>query len=249
MTVVRDLLGPCGRASDRPLAARRVHALLWIGLLLVYLSSSFTSDIPGRAPTQRNWVYGRLSGEHTYGQTFVVERDELVAVRVLLLASPGAGNESVTLRLSYAGSALPALAVVTMPLGALARHEMTSFLFPPLTLRFPPSEVTTTLRIDLEAPNLAPADWVAVMAGPNTYPNGELFVDGGARPGVDLAFQPVYRRRWFDFLLPITRMAHGKPGLLGWPPLYALLAYVYCLALARTLVWLWRAVSRSVDAH
>jgi hypothetical protein len=228
---------------------RAVAVLAWVGLLLVCASSSFTIDHPGRAPTQRNWVYGRLSREHTYGQTFVVDRDELVAVRVLLLASPGAGDESVTLRLSYAGSALPDLAVVTMPLQALARHEMTSFMFPPITPAFPPSEVTTTLRIDLEAPTLAPADWVAVIAGPDTYPNGELFADGSARPGVDLAFQPVYRRRWFDALLPITRMAHGKPGLLGWPPFYALLAYIYCLAVARALVWIWRAVFTAVDAR
>jgi len=249
MTVVRDLFGPRGRASDRRLAASYVHVLMWVGLLLAYAVSNVTSDTPGRAPIQRNWVYGRLSREHTYGQTFVVDRDELVAVRVLLLASPGAGDESVTLRLSYAGSALPDLAVVTLPLRALARHEMTSFMFPPITPAFPPSEMTTTLRIDLEAPTLAPADWVAVIAGPDTYSNGELFADGSARSGADLAFQPVYRGRWFDVLLPITRMAHGKPGLLGWPPFYALMAYIYCLAVARALVWLWRSMSAVIDAH
>jgi hypothetical protein len=215
--------------------------LPWFGLLLILVLSSLTSDTVGRGPVQHTLVYGRLNRDHTFGQTFVVERDTLVAVRVLLFAGPTNRDDLVALHLRYAESGPPDLVVVTLPLHALVRQEMTTFAIPPLMLDSPPQVVTTTLRIDLEAPTLPPEDSITVMAGPNTYPDGQLLADGKARPMADLAFQPVYQRRWFDTLLPISRMAHGKPGLLGWPQLYALLAYALCLALAYALRWLWRA--------
>jgi hypothetical protein len=217
-------------------------ALPWIGLLLVFALSNLTVDRAGGAPLQRNWVFGRLDSTHSYGQTFVVERDELVAVQVLLFAGPTTRDDPVTLRLRYASSDLPDLAVVTHPLSALARQEMTVFAFAPLTFVFPPGVVTTTLRIDLEAPTLTPPDWVTVMAGPNTYSAGELFVDGMPKSGADLAFQPIYRQRWFDLVLPISRMAYGRPGLMGWPPFYAVLAYGYVVALWQALTRVWRAI-------
>jgi hypothetical protein len=257
MTVLQAAGGLRARAIGGWLVGRRAgKAALWLGLLLVFALSNLANDRAGQAPTQRNWVFGRLNREHTYGQTFVVERDTLVALRVLLFANPSGRDDPVTLRLRYADADLPSnrtgergadegavppeLAVVTLPLRALARQELTTFAFPPLALSFPPGVVTATLRLDLDAPTLPPSEWVTVMAGPDTYGGGQLLVDGEPEPSADLAFQPVYQRRWFDLLLPITRMAHDKPGLLGWPPLYALLAYGCCVIAARLILALWR---------
>jgi hypothetical protein len=245
MTVLEDLLATPGRMGVRAAVRRHQRALFaWLGLLLVYLCSSLTTDHPGMAPTQRNWVYGRLDHAHTVGQTFVVEHDDLVALRVLLFANRTERDDPVTLRLRYAESELPDLAEITLPLRALARDGLTTFAFPPLTLRYPPGVVTTTLRLDLAAPTLND-DWVAVLAGPDTYPRGQYFANTRARPHVDLAFQPVYRQRWIDGLLPIGRMAAGKPGILGWPPLYALLAYGYIVVLVQAVMRLWRVIDAS----
>ena len=74
----------------------------WLGLLVIFALSSLTTDHANSAPTLRNWVFGRLNGEHTYGQTFVAAPGELVAIRVLLLANPSSQNDPVTLRLRYA---------------------------------------------------------------------------------------------------------------------------------------------------
>jgi hypothetical protein len=232
------------RVAGRPWRGLRAGLLLpWAGLLLVFLLSSQTIDQPGRAPTQRNLNYGRLNREHTFGQTFVVERDGLVAVRVLLFArSNNTGDEPVTLRLRYAEDDLPDLATATLPLRALDRREMTTFSIPALTFDFPPQAITTTLRIELEAPTLPPEAWITVMAGPDTYRDGQLFADGKAKPAVDLAFQPVYQSRWLDPLLPISRMAYGRQGVLSWPQLYALLAYGFGLLLYYALAQLWRVV-------
>jgi hypothetical protein len=192
---------------------------------------------------QRDWVFGRLSREHTFGQTFMVERGELVAIRMVLLSAPGDHSDTVVLRLHSAEDGLPDLAVAKMPVQALAQTDWTTFEIPPVTI-----SQTTTLRLDLAAPTLTPSDWVTVIAGPDTYPDGELYADGQPNPTTDLAFQPVYRQRWFDWLLPISRMAHGKPGVLGWPPLYALLAYCFCLILALALARLWSTARSAVDA-
>jgi hypothetical protein len=238
-----------GAARERPSGRSRailrtIAAGPWLGLLLIFALSSLVAERAGPTPTQRNWVFGRLDSSHTFGQTFVALPGELIGVRVLLFANPGARDEPVTLRLRYAEGDLPELAVATLSLRELGRRDWTTFAIQPLALH-----LTATLRLDLEAPTLPSDDWITVMAGPDTYAGGELFAGSTSRPKIDLAFQPVYRRRWLDGVLPITRMALGKPGLLGWPPLYALLAYGSAVALARLLLALWRAVRDPIDAR
>ena len=89
MAVVHIFHGLRGRLSGDRSAGRHVRAALpWLGLLLIYALSGLTSERPGQGATQRSLVLGRLNREHTFGQTFVVERDELVALRVLLFANP-----------------------------------------------------------------------------------------------------------------------------------------------------------------
>jgi hypothetical protein len=237
MTVLQASSGRRPSVRDRQLVGRRARTTaLWLGLLLVLALSSLTTDYGGPAPTQRNWVFGRLNHEHTFAQTFIASPGELVAVRLLLFANPGDRDTPVTLRLQYTEGDRFTLAVVTLPVGMFDRSGWTTFAIPPQTLT-----LTTSLQLDVESPTLPSNDWITVMAGPNTYPHGELFVNGVPHPAADLAFQPIYRRRWIDWLLPISRMALGKPGLLGWPPLYALLAYSFCLVLAHVLITFWRS--------
>jgi hypothetical protein len=216
----------------------------WLGLLLVFALSSLTAEAAGPTPAQRNWVFGRLTHDHTFGQTFLAPPGDMVAVRVLLLANPNDYDEPVTLRLRYAEGELPDLAVSSLPMRALSRKNWATFKIQPLTLN-----LTTSLRLDVAAPTLPQHDWITVIAGPDSYPNGELFVDNQRRHSADLAFQPVYQRRWIDGLLPISRMAQGKPGMLGWPPLYALLAYGCCVLLVYMMAWFWRVGRGVVDAR
>jgi hypothetical protein len=149
----------------------------------------------------------------------------------------------VTLRLRYAESDLPDLAVSSLPLRALNQRDWTTFKIQPLTLN-----LTTSLRLDIESPNLQQNDWITVIAGPDTYPDGELMANNVRRQSSDLAFQPVYQHRWIDDLLPISRMAQAKPGVLGWPPAYAILAYACCTLLAYLVGTLRRSGRSAVDA-
>jgi hypothetical protein len=86
-----------------------------------------------------------------------------------------------------------------------------------------------------------------VFGDRDSYAGGEFFKGNTSVPAIDLAFEPIYRRRWIDSMLPISRMAHGKPNILGWPPFYALLAYTCLLALTFMLTRLWHATHGAVD--
>ncbi|HEX9440159.1 MAG TPA: hypothetical protein VF909_10770, partial [Roseiflexaceae bacterium] len=54
---------------------------------------------------------------------------------------------------------------------------------------------------------------------------GLMVRDGQQIPRSDLAFETLYRARLLDRVFPITTIAYGRPGIFGWPPLYALLVY------------------------
>jgi hypothetical protein len=223
--------------------------LSWLGLLLVYALTGMTADYPGHGMLQQNNQLGRIEREGALGQTFVLEADQLVALRVRLAPGTRRGTDLVTLHLRYPNPALPDLATASVQLDSLATDDMTIFAFDPVTLDFPPAVLTTTLRFDLEAPTLVPGAGLMVLGDRDSYADGEFFKGTTPIPAIDMAFEPIYRRRWIDSILPISRMAHGKPGILGWPPFYALLAYVFLLALGVALTRLWRTTVGAVDAN
>lgn len=234
MSVI-DLLG----AVHKPVLAQRditeyiSRVWPWIGFILLLVCAIIPAEKIGSAPTQRNWVFGRLGGSSTLSQTFVPEQDDLIAIRVLLFANPAlAGRDDpVSLHLRYTDERLPDLATVTIPLSALSHQEMTTFWLPPLSFDWQAKGATALLRFDIEAPTLPKNEWVTIIAGPDTYTDGTLLLNGRVYPHADSAFQLVYRQHPLDTVLPISRMAYGKPGVLGWPPLYALLGYMFCLVL------------------
>ncbi len=211
----------------------------WLGLAVVLLISTRTTTVVGAGPAQRNLVLGKLDQQHSFGQVFVAEQLYLSGIRVLLVPPPGERDDLVTLRLGVVAAGLPDLAVVSLPVHALARQGMTTFAFEPLHLRMTPHSVTTTLQLTLEAPTLPPAYGITVIAGADSYAGGHLLVNGVARTQFDLAFQLLYQQRWLDQVLPISRLAEGRPGLLGWPPFYALLVYGYLYVLGRIVMCCW----------
>ena len=214
----------------------------WIGFLIVWIGSSITFEVSGQGAPAGSREIGLLYRGHSFGQTFVAEYSQLTAIRVRLLPISPKRVEPVTLRLRHLAAGTPDLVVVSMPIHAITPAEMTTFSFPPLSLESGISTITPTLELLLETPTLPPAEGVTAIAGPDTYSYGVLLVNGAQRAGLDLAFQPVYLRRWFDVLLPVSRMAAGKPGILGWPPFYALLVYGYGYVLLLGLIKIRRAI-------
>ena len=214
----------------------------WVGFLIVLIGSSITIEVSGQGAPAGNQEIGLLYRGHSFGQTFVAEYSQLMAIRVRLLPGSPDLPEPVMLRLRHLAAGTPDLVVVSMRVQDIVSAEMTTFSFDPLSLESGSSTITPTLEFLLEAPTLRPAEGVSVIAGPDTYPHGVLLVSGTQRAELDLAFQPVYLRRWFDVLLPVSHMAAGKPGILGWPPFYALLVYGYGYVLLLGLVKIRRAI-------
>ncbi len=214
----------------------------WMGLLITLFVSSLSTYVAGAAPRERNQVFARLDQSRVYGQTFMVEYDQLAAIRVLLFPPREPLDDLVTLRLHYPDDNLPDLAYVTLPVQSIASNGMTTFTFDPVRLQPVSDRSNLTLQFTIEAPTLAIGNGITVIGGPDTYAAGQLFINGKPDQGADLAFQPLYRMRWFDRILPISRMADGKPGMLGWPPFYALLVYAYGYILFRVIVRMWQTV-------
>jgi hypothetical protein len=217
----------------------------WIGFLVVLIGSSITFEVSGQGAPAGSWEIGTLHQNQSFGQTFVVEYPQLTAIRVRLLPVSPDRSEPVTLRLRQFAAGTPDLVVVSRPIHAIIPTEMTTFSFPPLSLGSGISTITPTLEFLLETPKLPPAEGVTAIAGPDTYPYGVLLVNGAQREALDLAFQPVYLRRWIDVLLPVSHMAAGKPGILGWPPFYALLVYGYGYLLLLGLLKIWRMIRQT----
>ncbi len=191
--------------------------IIWLALL--------DDPIAGSGQVDRSWVAGYLYDGHQFGQIVEPVRHDLVGVRLWLPrpTTPGAGTVILHIQAVDSGAEL---ATAQLAVAELAARGPTTFRFAPV----PMDRLTTTkpvpLKLLLETRAVDRAGAVSVLAGPNGYSNGMLLRDDQGLPRADLAFEPLYQSRWLDRLLPITQMARSRPGLLGWPPLYALLLWV-----------------------
>lgn len=209
--------------------ARRWVWCVWLVVGLVIPGAILwgaTLDAPMVSPAQpvRNWVAGYLYADHQFGQVIPSSPHDLVGVRVWLLrpVAPRAGVLQLTIQ--PAGSDV-VLARASLPVAALLQDTPATFRFDPVPLdRLATTKPAPTLIL-IRAEGVDRSQAVSVLAGPNVYPNGALFRDGRLVNRADLAFDLLYRASWFDRLVPITAIARGRSGVLGWAPLYALLVY------------------------
>lgn len=190
----------------------------------------------GPAPLERNWVYTQLDAEHTIAQTFTSARPGLAGLRVLLFARPINRDDPVTLRLRYADDGVtPDLAVVTLPVRELNSNGWTTFRFSPFDTLAAPYADAATLLLILEAPTITRGEGINVIAGPDTYAGGRLFVADEELGFADLAFEPVYAATLLDRVMPVSILAAGKPGLFGRPGFYGVICGMYLVILALAL--------------
>jgi len=190
----------------------------------------------GPAPLERNWVIAQLDAEHSVAQTFTSERPGLTGLRVLLFARPVDRDDPVTLRLRYADDGItPDLATVTVPVHELKSNGWSTFRFPAFDVLAEPYTDAATLLLILEAPTIPRGEGINVIAGPDTYPGGRLFVADAELRFADLAFEPIYAATLLDRIMPVSILAAGKPGLFGQPGFYGLICGAYLASLALAL--------------
>jgi hypothetical protein len=242
-----------GRArADAPVVLSRQAAAGWrvplpIWALLALLPGLALALVLGAVVEQRphggtlgSWLLAEVHREQRLTQSFVVEHDRLAGVQLSLYTSGlqrDKVDEPVIVRLRTTLRPSPPLAEAQLPLGALNPRGPTAFFFEPMPFSpvFPADVLSTTLYLEVEAPTLAAGSGLMIAGTSNNYHDGVLRVGERRLTRYDMAFTPIYTPLLGDRLLPLSRLAMGKPGLLGWPPFYVLLLYLHLLALGVAL--------------
>lgn len=226
------------RGSSLPglLARALVFLALAAGLVLVLWASTVEELVRGPAQTERSWIAGQVFEGRQLGQSAKLRLEYLAAIRVWLLPplAPGEGRLALQVRLAEPGAEL---GTVETAVADLSSSGPTTFWLPSLRARGYGIYDLVGVQLLLDARDVSRAEAASLAAGPNIYRDGALLIDGRPLPRADMAFETLYRTTLADRVLPISRIAAGRPGLLGWPPLYALVAYA--LLVACTL-FLWR---------
>lgn len=217
-----------------------------LGLALVLGSSAEPVADGG---TQGGWLLSEVNASRPITQSFVVTRDRLVGVQLQLFRSglhPELNDEPVLVRLRTTLRPGPDLASATLRVQDLNPVGPTMFRFAGFSYSpvFPAEVVDSSLYILVEAPTLPPGSGLMIAGTSTNYHDGVLRIGEQRFTHFDLAFTPMYGPLVGDRYLPLSRLAQDRPGLLGWPPLYILLPYVYTLAVAATLWQLGRRLRR-----
>jgi hypothetical protein len=202
-----------------------------IGALLIAGLSTITTVDPVSAPITPTDTELTLGGIKTIEQTFTITRPDLVGLAIRLSPAAQSGTDTkIPVHLRYADGP-PFDLVIGDALVSAAKDGVLTLRFPPITVIRDQRVPTTTLRLTLTIPKIPASTGPTITIRENPLSQGGIAVDGRADHHQDLVIAPIYQRRWADSLWPISAMARDKPGLLGWPPLYPLLAYIYIVAL------------------
>ena len=183
----------------------------------------------------------KLSDSHVLGQIFEIEPAQLVGLRVWL-AVPTTPPESIITARLYAYEFKRDIASATLPTTALRSGAASVFRFTAIRADGWPAGKPLTVELRMSTHGV-PADLPLVGLGSsNRYSNGLVVYDGHERPREDLAFAALYRGTRIDELLPVTQIATARPGIFGWPPLYALLVWSMLWAAGSLLMSLIRTL-------
>lgn len=202
-----------------------------------------SAQLPGSSigPHQltQDRVVGVVAGEQTVGQLVRIDPAQIMGIRLWFSFPTGRPSGTLVVRL-YSYEHQRDIASANLPIDRIATGGATDIFFTQIDQLNWPADQPLTVELRISAPTVASNQAIALAGGPNRYANGPLIIDGNQDPGQDLTFALLYSGSALDSLLPISHIAAGRTGLLGWSPLYALLAWlmIWCaVALLTTVVW------------
>ncbi len=199
-------------------------ALLLAGLGLILWLAIVGTTRAGDAYREFGQPAEPLFDGHRIGQIITVPLDQLVGIRLWLRRPVSAAGGTITLRMRSLDQQKD-LALVEWPVAELTADGPTTFRLPQLAAAPLQMNRRETLELMLTTRGVDRSDPLGVGVGTNGYGRGLMVRDGQQIPRSDLAFETLYRARLLDRVFPITTIAYGRPGIFGWPPLYALLVY------------------------
>lgn len=205
------------------------------GAVLVLFLSLISYEIRGKPFASANGPVARIDADNFVVQRIAIETIGLQGFEMEVIPQASAEPLSLTLRLQVADSGLPDLAQVDQ-VGSPVFDTPLRFDFPALTTRLAPYAITNTFDIIIQASNLSATTSLALLGGPANSSASSLKVGAEQSSGIALSITPLYQRRLFDLIWPLSAMGSGRPGIFGWPPLYPLLAYGYLLSVTYAAV-------------
>lgn len=191
-------------------------ALVLLGAALVLGAAGLTTTRPGGGVAPEPDQTVELTTLVPVEWRLATDEPGLHRLRVWV-ASPIQGEGRLGVTIGDASLADVVLAAAQAPLSAVGADGALDLEFEPLNVGLSPYGGATTLVVRLTFEGQA-GERVALRAG----------------VGEQIAFETGYESRLFDALWPISAMAAGRPGLLGWPPFYALIAYIFLVLLLRS---------------
>jgi hypothetical protein len=196
----------------------------------------------GPAQEERNWVVGYLHDGHSFGQIMRLRLEGLTGIDLWLQQPVTPGSGAVTIELRRLADQ-QVVATSEIPVAALAARGPTTFTFAVVETDRRAARDPVPLALILRTHEVNRDSAVSVMAGGNRYGGGAILLGENLVPGADLFFRARYQARVIDRVLPITQIAYARPGIFGWPPLYALLAYGLLVGLTLFFIALVRATA------
>lgn len=206
-------------------------ALGLAGAALILLLSMISYEVRGKPFASADGPVARIDAQHAVIQRMAIETIGLRGFEIKFIPQERVEPLTLTLRLQVADSGLPDLARVDHMLSPALTTPL-RFDFPALTTRLAPYAITSTLDIIIEASSLSATTNLALIGGSAAISTGSLQVGAEQSSSIALSITPLYQRRLFDLIWPISAMASGRPGIFGWPPLYPLVVYGYLLSLS-----------------
>lgn len=229
----------------------RYFALLyWIAALLSAALVGVWANVPLPLQTvavqdQRVRAAALVYGDQSVSQVVAVPRSGLSAIAFWLLNHQRDAPGTITLRVTTPEQPADTLALVSLPFAALPTQQPVRFDLPTFT-----QAATPVLVFTLQSTDLDRAHALSVLGGDNTYGQGLMLVNGTMRPAEDLAFRAFVGERQGDTILPLSRMAQGRPGLFGQPAFYATIVWIglWAYLWAALLLLRWAIDQRSQRA-
>ncbi len=186
-----------------------------------------------------------LAGGTQVGQDFVAPLPGLYRIEVALEPAPGGSGQTVAFHLKEDPSAPQVLWTATLAGDEIGAGALHGFEFPPQR-NAQGRRYYFYLEVLEEAPSGAPA----VGYNPSAFlDEASAHVNGEPIAG-NLHFQTYYTLRTRDKVgVLLSRMAQGRPYMLGTPGFYVVLAVVYGLVLGLFVVQVARAAVGGRGEH
>jgi hypothetical protein len=174
---------------------------------------------------------GEIRGTQTAGQTIVAPYAGLYRVDVSLADYGHQRTGPVYFRLESSPGGAP-LVEDQFRAEAIQGDVIQSFVFPPIS-----DSAGKHYYFELAAPEASPGNAITAYIQPGeTNPDGEAYFAGQSVPG-DLVFALWFKvGGWQRAQIWLEQVSAAKPGPLGQPVLYVLLAVAY-VALVAALFW------------